>query len=147
MKNLSDKQKALNKILLLLARRDHSEKELRSKIKDQFPPEAINTAIEEAKNKSWIKPPQFLSIEVAKQLMSRNKGELYIQNYLRRKGLPPVTIREEEEKQRGLDLLNLKFPGWSSFTLQDKQKPARFLQNRGFTVGTIKSLLFSHSLD
>jgi regulatory protein len=134
-KNLS----AENKLLALLAQRDHSEKELRTKLK-KYPVEDVNLAINKAKERNWLKPAEDLSYKVAAMLSQKGKGQLYIQNYLRQKGLPNIRMDEEEEFNKACRLIE---------SLRHKQKDfikwSRYLQNRGYETSIIRKVLNAHS--
>lgn len=139
---ISDKNKALNKVAFYLARRDHSEKELYDKLKIRFEKQTALQAIDAAKEMGWLKTPCELAQQIYRILNDKKKGELYIQNYLKKLNLPSVVIDESLEYNKGLSLLNSKFDEWESYTFEQKQKPVRFLQSRGFSHVVIKKLLF-----
>jgi SOS response regulatory protein OraA/RecX len=145
MEKSNDKKRALDRVAYYLAQRDHSAKELEDKLQRKFETEAARWALEEAHSRSWIKPPEVLSEQVKTRLQSRRKGPRYIQNYLRKIGLPEAEIDADENFKNCTDLLNSKFPNWKSFSYKEKEKPARFLISRGFDYELVKEVLFRSS--
>ena len=135
--------KALDRIAYFLAKRDHSKQELQQKLFGKFSEEAIQKAIDEAEEKNWILPPDEMSIKVTETLNLKRKGHLYIQNYLKKLGLPTTEMDDEREREKCLSLLESRYPNWQDLGYEEKQKPARFLQSRGFTLGIVKDVLFS----
>ena len=118
--------KALNKLTVYLANRDHSEKELIEKLKKNFNSEAITWAITEAHKNQWIKPPEELAEQVARSLHHKNKS---------------IATNDELEKEKCLKLLLSKFKKDMNFSYEEKIKAHRFLSYRGFLPETIRCLL------
>ena len=124
---------AINTLADYLARRDHSEKELREKLQRlSFTMDEIESAMNAAKRQNWLLPPEELSQKVAQQLRQKKKGTLYIQNYLRQKGLPSVICDEGEELARALEIVD---------SISNRDKAARMLHNRGFTSSIIAQVI------
>ena len=136
--------KALDKIATYLAKRDHSVMELKKKLSSKFPEQNTDAAIAIALEKGWILPPEELAEKVARTLHNKNKGHLYIQNYLRNLGLPSTAEDSELEYEKCITLLDNRFANWQNFTYEEKQKPARFLQGRGFSLSNIKKALYEN---
>ena len=130
---------ARNTMMDLLARRDHSEKELRNKLKiREFSDQEITRAIEFAREKSWLpnnesQNEQF-SLRMAQGLHRKNKGILYINDYLKKKGLPHIKKDSELELDKALSVLENK-------KLKEKMKIGRFLMSRGFDSETVRQAL------
>ena len=127
-----------------VARRDHSEKELRQKLRLRFSQDEIDQAIEFAKQKKWLASTDeellMFSCKVAEALHRKKKGIVYINHYLKKKGLPPIKKDLDRELEKARSLLGAK-------KLQP-QKAQRFLSSRGFDFETInKSLKVKHDLD
>lgn len=134
----------------LVASRDHSEKELRTKLKNTFrrnllyrkrlaqkrgqeftedTPEnqkeiaaAIDEAIEFARDHQWLGDPADLAQKMAGMLHRKNKGISYINNYLQGKGLPPVTSDREIELEKALALVKNKYSDFSELSFEEKRK-------------------------
>lgn len=136
----NDSQAALNKAMDYLARRDHSEAELRQKMQRRFTGEAIQSALNEVKTRGWMKSPHELAEQVAHQLLQRGKGPLYIRAYLQKKGLPFPHLEEEEIRIHCERVLEQKFPQWREMNFEERQVPMRFLIRRGFPEGMVLRL-------
>ncbi len=121
------------KAMDFLARRDHSELELREKLQRHFSLEEIDPVIVDMKERGWILPPQELSDKVAEQLNRKNKGYLYICQFLRKKGLPDVPKNLDIELEKAMSLIESK----GSEFLHKPNKLASLLKNRGFDTEII----------
>ncbi len=140
---LTIEQKIRNRIMDHLARRDHSEKELRKKLREKFEDhDAIEKAIEFVKEKNLLCDPKKLAEQMSNMLHRRKKGTRYIQNYLKEKGLPQVSFDDDLELQKAKDLILKKFKS-NDRSKSTLLKISRFLQSRGFTGNIISKILFS----
>jgi regulatory protein len=141
---------AKRKVMDLVACRDHSEKELRTKLRTYFKrnfeyqqklakkeghdltgefasqqqeiADAIDGAIEFARTHNWICKPEDLSEKMAKMLHRKNKGISYINNYLKEKGLPAVSNDGHLELEKALALVKNKYSDFSELTSEEKKK-------------------------
>ena len=120
------------KIMNYLARRDHSEAELRQKLARSYEREEIDAAIERAKESSWWPDPEVLAERTVASLLGRGKGAFYIRQYLSQKGLPPKEVPADVEFQAAIDMIERKF-----LIEESPEKVMRMLKNRGFRDGTI----------
>jgi len=137
---------ALDKVAELLARRDHSEKELYEKLSQKgFSSQDSSAAIEYAWEHKWLLPPEELAERVKLQLDEKGKGFLYIQSYLQSKGLPCPPKNSETEKLKAQRLLQKKFETLKPNTSNEEKKKqtSRFLKNKGFDFETINATLSS----
>ncbi len=125
-----------------LAFRDHSEKELRSKLARDYSQEDIDAAISYVISHGWLKPPEELAEKVAGQLDRKLKSHLYISQYLRQKGLPDVPKDAENEKEKAGTLLMGKFSPEELGDFESKQRAGRWLASRGFDSSTIRRVLY-----
>lgn len=133
---------AYEKSIDFLAKRDHSEKELREKLEQrQYTVEEIQDAIDELHERNYILPPEVLAGKVARILKERGKGLRYIVQYLGKKGLPPVDITTEEEFERGKELIERKLGMTPPFEWEQKVKIKRYLGNRGFQYDSIMRVI------
>ena len=128
---------ARNKLMDYLARRDHSVKELRQKLSTHFTGEEIDQALEYAKEHNWLLPPDELAEKVANRLHEKLKGRLFIDNYLREKGLPSVAFDDELEYEKAIEFIDKK----ARHQELDRDKKGRILKNRGFDISTIQRVL------
>ncbi len=127
---------ALAKAMDYLARRDHSEKELIEKLSARYPEEEITAALTTVKARGWLPPAEELAEKVALSLHKKNKGHLYIQNFLQKKGLPETPKEPEIEYEKALALIasNAKDP-------HDRKRLVSLLKNRGFDTETISRVI------
>lgn len=116
----------------LLARRDHSEKELRDKLARHFEPEEIDQTITEVKERGWLLPPEELAAKATESLHRKNKGHLYILQFLRTRGLPEVPKDPDRELEKALDIIKQKAKDPT-----DIKRTSSLLKNRGFDTETI----------
>lgn len=142
---------AKRKVMDMIARRDHSEKELRQKLREKFSPahdeeqdlnELIQEAIDFAKDNRWLGDPQELAYRLADMLHRRNKGIYYINNYLREKGLPSVEKDSDFELQKALELVHNKWGENTEFSREEKARAGRFLASRGFDPETVRKVIY-----
>ena len=116
----------------LLARRDHSEKELRDKLAKHFSEDEIDPAIEEIKERGWLLPPEELSAKATESLHRKNKGYLYICHFLRTRGLPELPKDMDRELSKALEIIEQK-----GIEPTDIKRMSALLKNRGFDTETI----------
>lgn len=147
------KASARNKMMDYLARRDHSELELRQKLKKaKFPPEEIEKAIEFGKTHNWIPTDEAsklaLSEKAASALSKKKKGILFINHFLSEKGLPEVEADGAAELEKATELIENKYSAFlekngeklrRNFEERRKieAKIMRFLGSRGFEMEVI----------
>lgn len=142
----------------LIAKRDHSEKELQQKLsrvkkwdnkKERlYSDEEIAGVISWARDNRWLQEGTYLSERWADTLNKRKKGIKYINAYLNQKGLPAVSKNQEVEVDKALNLLRKKMntkafqkaiEGAGKLDQEIKLKLTRFLISRGFDQETIRS--------
>lgn len=141
---------ARNKMMDLLARRDHSEKELRQKLKAKFTPEEIDQAIDYGKQGHWIpdtiETQSILSSKMADALHRKGKGIRFINGYLSEKGLPPVASNPEEELEKARALVDNKFSDLENLDRKElakqKAKIGNFLMSRGFDMEVVRKVIY-----
>lgn len=134
--------KAYDKMAYYLGARDHSLKELHLKLSKKFSQNVVNSTLAKAIDHGLIMPPSELAKKTAEILHGKNKGYYYIQNYLRKKGLPEVEREEEIEMNKACDILNNHFTEGEKLNNEQKQKAMRLLNNRGFDNETIKKVIY-----
>ncbi len=135
------RKKAREKVMDLLARRDHSELELRRKLSVQYEADEVADAIEFAKQNKWMKAPEELASQVAQQLNRKNRGARYIQKFLQSRGLPRVAKDSDEEFRKALELATIKLRHDPPFAFEERNKIARLLKNRGFDDEIIRKVI------
>jgi regulatory protein len=134
----------------LLARRDHSEKEIRKKLKErEFSPEEIEIAIQYGRDHQWLPGTEdenaILAEKMARGLHHKGKGVIYINHFLKEKGLPPIAQDPDIELEKARQLLENKlslkdFPDRLE-RLKHKAKLVRFLMARGFSLEIIQKAI------
>lgn len=134
---------ARNKLMDLLARRDHSEQELRTKLRRRkFSEEEIDRAISEARDHNWMAPPKEIGEKYAQSLHNKNKGIHYINHQLQSKGLPTLAMDSDLELEKAQRVVENKFPDLKKLDRDDKGRVARLLSARGFDSDTIRKIIF-----
>jgi len=136
---------ALKKAADLLARRNHSEKELREKLSSFYDQDLIDQVLSEAQKKNWLLSPKELADQAAKNWARANKSAKYIEEQLERRGLPTVGSLEEDEINKIRTLLAKKFKLSEDdiIDLDEKVrvKVYRFLMYRGFSEEIIRKVI------
>lgn len=138
---IEDPLKALDKIADYLARRDHSEKELITKLSRKYSASAIANAVDQAKQNHWLTDPEELAQRVAESLHRKNKGHLYICSYLSEKGLPQINRSAEKELEKAQEFIQNRLQTLE-LDCEQKQKATGWLQSRGFDSETISQVIY-----
>ncbi len=154
MDNEFQSPSASKKMMDYLARRQHTEKELREKLQTRYTSQEIDDAIEYGKTKGWIAPnPEAesqLAEETAETLKRRGKGIEYINQFLEKKGLPSIKANSSEELEKARQLVENKFgPREKNMDVKPSReevkklnaKKARFLISRGFDMETVEKIV------
>ena len=139
-----------HKIMEYIARRDHSEKELKAKLrrlkdfqdrkKPRFTVDEIDQGIEWARVNKWLISSDQLAVSVARALHGKKKGIRFINAYLAQKGLPRQALDEDLELEKALKLIHRKIVN-ISIDSNLKLKLTRFLISRGFPSNIISKAL------
>ena len=131
----------------LVAQRDHSEKELRTKLSVRCEPEVVEATMAWALEQNWLTKPDALQADLAGQLSRKGKGIKQINEKLERLGLETVKAEPEQElaKARKLALAKWSNEDFEGISLSEKQKLQakimRFLVARGFESSVINQIL------
>lgn len=136
---------ARNKMMDLLAIRDHSEKEIRQKLKQRkFSEEEIDKAVEYGRTHHWLPETAdentLLSQRFADSLHRKGKGVIYINHQLAKKGLPAIAADSQIELEKALRLLDNKQVK-KDLDKNEKAKLGRFLVSRGFELQIVRKAL------
>ena len=145
-KKAAGQPSARNKAMDLLARREHSEQEIRHKLRSRdFDDDAIEIAIEGLKSDRLLSDERFTEAYVS-QRFDAGYGPLKIRYELQQKGvdsalvdacLAPLaeewqhSMRQQRARRFGADLPE---------DYRERMKQARFLQNRGFSPESVMRL-------
>lgn len=150
--SLKIKQLAQKKVMDLLAQREHSESELRQKLRSSLGrssafetpddlEEVVDDVIRFAKEKNFLGDSTELAIRTAESLHKKHKGILYINSYLQEKGLPEVETDADLELAKAMHLVKTK-NSENKLSREDQAKMARFLSSRGFDEETVRKVLY-----
>ena len=134
--------------LRLLARREHSHRELERKLSPYAESsEALDVLISELKAKNQLSEARFAE-ERARQL-SRKYGAARIRQDLKSKGVGEELVEHvssEGDLERARAILERKYRQPAA-TRDERAKRMRFLQSRGFSFDIIFKLLSSRGAD
>jgi len=133
--------KALESLARYLAMRDHSETELRTKMRRRFDLDVIEKALQFARDRDWLTPPEKMAQKATEELGRRKKSHRYIQNSLRKRGLPATRADSNDELEKIRQLLRSKFVELAELSYEEKAKAYRFLRYRGFEDSLIRKVL------
>ncbi len=141
------KKSARDKIIDYLAISDHSRQDLTTKLQRlEYSENEIAHALDAAEAAGWLLSNEKMAAKVTEALHRKNKGYLYIVQYLEAKGLPPLPIDAELELEKAQKLLQSHFSKLSKSNPADKNetdkiKIAQFLKNRGFDTQTVAKII------
>ena len=129
----------------LLSRRDHSEQQLREKLRrNEFTAEQIDEAIVELKRRGYLDDARLKQHVLENLLGEKRHGLRSIQEKLRQLGFGQISsselrqyYSEEAEWEAAIRLLEKRFPALYS---EDFSRLARFLANRGFSTEIVSKL-------
>jgi len=132
--------------LRLLARREHSQKELLTKLKQRgLDTEHAKTVIDELAQESWQSDDRFAE-SFARQRILKGYGPVRIDYELQQKGVlaPDLDKLLDDMAMTWLDVIEQvyrhKYPQSTPITWTDWSRRQRFLQQRGFSADLIKQL-------
>jgi len=133
----------------LLARREHSQKELLNKLLVKgYAKDDILAVIEELAQQGWQNDSRYAE-SYARHRIQKGYGPIFITYELRKNGVNTVNLEDIVQKAAGswMDLLELVYTKkYNHDTLLDPgewARRSRFLMQRGFS-GTMISALFDH---
>ncbi|WP_420791174.1 regulatory protein RecX [Enterovibrio gelatinilyticus] len=146
---------AREKAVGLLARRDHSELELRQKLaQKQYPPEEIDTAIEHCYYHGWLDDKRFAEA-MLRLGVSKGHGWQRICFDAKRKGITSAMLETAQENQQhdwyelAKELATRRFADLDGVLpevdFKQRAKWTRYLQSRGFSFDQINYALSKES--
>jgi SOS response regulatory protein OraA/RecX len=142
---MDEKRKAYlkNRLWDLLTLRDHSEQELKQKLRSKVTQEELQFLLELAKDYRLIptscEEKQNLAQRVFQSYHKKKMGSLKIQQKLKEKGLPTVSVNSEEELTLAKQLLTTR-RSRSQKTLT-KPQLFRYLLGKGFPSHIVQKAL------
>ena len=123
----------------LLARREHSQRELRQKLRRRFPDEQLLEAELQRLAQEGLQCDERFAESFARQRAGRGSGPLRVRQEMRVKGLSDTDITRAFELAE-LDWFSLaaevfqkKFGAAPASDMKEKARRARFMQYRGFS--------------
>ncbi|MEY4616209.1 MAG: hypothetical protein RJB66_1169 [Pseudomonadota bacterium] len=134
----------LNKLFDIISRRDYSIKELRQKLTQKdFDSNTIEKAIAWADERRYIRPAEELSRALTDQLLRRGKGRRYIQQYLKKRGLPFIDEFDKElELNKALEFARQKAQKSAKLDRAAREKIGRQLLTRGFPLDIVRTVIY-----
>jgi len=151
MKVESDENEAERRIqieaicLRLLARREHSKRELLDKlIMRGFQRDEISEVVEVFSQRNWQNDQRYAECYVRERI-AKGYGPVRIAYELQQRGVSGVDVHGQAENQGGwldlaLEVYLGKFGDEKALTPNEWTKRSRFLQQRGFAGDTIKQV-------
>ena len=146
LSTVTDRRKSIENICLrLLARREHSQRELLDKLALRgFTRQEVMPVIDQLVEQHWQDDQRFADSYIRQRLAS-GYGPLRISYELQQRGVPPIDLDEKVEELGGwqdllLQVYGNKYDDETSLSPNEWQKRSRFLQQRGFTGASIKQL-------
>jgi SOS response regulatory protein OraA/RecX len=136
-----DLSRALESLARHLAARDHSELELRQKLRRRFEKDIVDQALNFALERNWLLEPEKLAVRATEEFSRRKKSHRYIQDQLRRRGLPPTAANDDAELTKMRGLLQRKFGSAIDLAYEENAQAFRFLKYRGFQDALIRKVL------
>lgn len=153
LKNNDEKSKALNKALEIIARRVHSEKEVRDKLrKKNFRGDLIDKSIENLKKMGYIDDEAFARAWIESRLLQKPRGRILIKRELLGKGVNPEVVESilelvyNKDRER-VELKRLYKERKKIIGKTNKDKIIRYLISRGFLWEDIKDTIESENIN
>ena len=131
--------------LRLLARREHSQKELLDKLALRgFQRDEVEPVIVEMGEQNWQNDARYTECYVRQRIAS-GYGPMRIRYELQQRGINETDLDEQAEEQGGwqnllMDVYCNKYDNEQALTQNEWLKRSRFLQQRGFSGEMIKRL-------
>ncbi len=138
-------RRAYNYAVSLLARRDHSEKELKDKLLLKGYKEGADEAIEKLRNGGYVSDEHFARLYTRELQTLKKYGKRRIEQELYRKGIDRDIIREvlDETEFEESELVSLIERKYSRYLGDEKgvQKTVNALLRMGYSYGEIRDAL------
>jgi regulatory protein len=131
--------------LRLLARREHSRRELLDKLALRgFDRDEVEPVVAQLTEQNWQNDDRYAECYV-RQRIRNGYGPIRIRYELQQRGIDDTNLDERAEEQGGwqnllMDVYQRKYGDETSLTQNEWLKRSRFLQQRGFSGEMIKRL-------
>lgn len=146
MSTISLKNRALN----LLARREHSYAELKTKLLPYGAQEEIDNLLSQLKEKNWLSDERFAEAWIKHRGVKYGKQRL--RHELQQKGVHTELISDsldrylEDELTQARAVWQKKY-GTKAKTPQERAKQMRFLQYRGYSWDIIRQIINENEIE
>ncbi|MCX6811463.1 MAG: regulatory protein RecX [Candidatus Berkelbacteria bacterium] len=146
-----ERAKVMNKAFVYLARRNHAEKELKSKLLKKFPKGAlVEKTIERLKELGYINDEKFVREWIEYRLNTKPRGRILIKRELLTKGVNielvekilDLVYNRDIERKELVNLLDLRRKRYSQ-NKKGRNKLISYLLRRGFLWEDIRDLMES----
>jgi SOS response regulatory protein OraA/RecX len=127
----------------LLARRDHSELELRQKLQGHYCEDEIEEAIGYIRSRNLLAADQDIARRLIDGQERKLKSARAINESLEIRGLPEMEPDAEREFQKACVLVEGKLAKTGPFDYEEQTRIYRLLANRGFDEETIHKVINS----
>ena len=131
----------------LLARREHSRRELRDKLKRRYDaPDLIDETLDRLADEN-LQSDQRFTESFLRQRMSRGHGPVRIRQEARQKGISDTEIRAAMEAEQpdwftlAKETYQRKFGALPAEDIKEKARRSRFMQYRGFGLDHYQHLV------
>ncbi len=130
----------------LLARREHSCKELKQKLKKRFDDETIIDEQLDRLAEEGLQSDSRYAESFVRQRFNRGHGPLRIRQEMRQKGIPDSDIEIAMESEEydwftsAQSVMERKFGTESAIDIKEKARRTRFMQYRGFSLDHFREL-------
>lgn len=131
----------------LLARREHSRKELHTKLRRRFPDEALVEEQLLCLADEKLQSDERFAESFVRQRISMGKGPLRLRQEMRERGLTDIDIEialevvEVDWYALAEDVLHRKFGNIKLSDVKEKARCCRFMQYRGFSSDHFRHLI------
>lgn len=130
-------QRATKKAMDYLARRDHSELELKNKLLRHFTPRVTVAALLKCYESGWMSTEEELVERAVLSLERKLKSHQKLVQFLRKRGLPSPPFDSDNEIEKARQVV-AKYASDES----TREDLFRLLHNRGFDKSTIRKVCY-----
>lgn len=141
-------RRARERLLYALDRRLHSERELRDKLRRDYPPQVIDAAIDALAELGLIDDLKFARTYAEQQLRLHRRGPFAIRALLYQKGVDRAVVDcvleelfEQEDSELNAALQAAQKYAAQLDTPQGRRRAYAFLARRGFSARTVRTAL------
>ena len=131
----------------LLARREHSRKELHTKLKRRFPDEALVEAQLQCLADENLQNDARFAKSFVRQRIAMGKGPLRVHQEMRERGLSDTEIEDAlasvdvDWYALAKDVVHRKFGNTKALDIKEKARCCRFMEYRGFSSDHFRHLI------